>query len=110
MTEVNEVEFREAISANEVVVVQFSAPWCGPCKVLSANMPPVVAEFEGKATFIKVNVDNEAVLSAEHAIRGIPSVYIYENGVRGAKIMPGGDPTKVKEALEKVLAGAEDDF
>lgn len=110
MTEVNETEFRDIVAENKIVVVQFSADWCGPCKVLSANMPAVEADYDGKVTFIKVNVDNEAVLSAEHAIRGIPSVYIYQNGERGAKIMPGGDSSKVVEALEKVLAGTEDEF
>jgi thioredoxin 1 len=82
MTEFNRQNFEEAVQKNEVVVVDFWAPWCGPCRMLAPTMEEVANETakEGKIAIGKINVDEEGALAAAFGIRSIPSVVFIKNG------------------------------
>ena len=70
----------EVIKADQLVVVDFWASWCGPCKMLSPVMEELSKELLGKADFAKVNVDENPVLSQKYKIASIPTVLIFKNG------------------------------
>ena len=70
----------EVINAAQVVVVDFWASWCGPCKMLSPVMEELSKELLGKADFAKVNVDENPMLSQKYKIASIPTVLIFKNG------------------------------
>jgi len=70
----------EVIKAEQVVVVDFWASWCGPCKMIAPIMEELVGEMTGKANFAKVNVDENPVLSQKYQIASIPTVLIFKNG------------------------------
>lgn len=70
----------EVIKSNEVVVVDFWASWCGPCKMLAPIMEELSTEMAGKASFSKVNVDENPVLSQKYKVASIPTVIIFKNG------------------------------
>ncbi|MBQ3123969.1 MAG: thioredoxin [Clostridia bacterium] len=70
----------EVTNSDVPVLVDFWAPWCGPCQMLGPVIAEVAEEYNGKAKVCKVNVDEEAELAAQNAIVSIPTVIIFNNG------------------------------
>lgn len=71
--------FEEKIAQSETCVVDFWAPWCGPCKAISPILESVSAEA-GEDKVFKVNVDENPDLTAKFGIRGIPTLVFFKNG------------------------------
>jgi len=63
------------------VVVDFWAPWCGPCKMMAPAFAQAAASLPLKAQFLKVNTENEQTLGAQYGIRSIPTMILFKNGV-----------------------------
>ena len=73
--------FSETLKDNKVVMVDFWAPWCGPCRMLGPTIEEIKNENTNKeAVVAKVNVDKEGQLSQEFGIRGIPAVLFFKDG------------------------------
>ncbi|MDX2472839.1 MAG: thioredoxin [Candidatus Krumholzibacteria bacterium] len=70
----------EVINSDVPVLVDFWAPWCGPCKMIGPIVEELAGDFDGKAKVGKVNVDNNQDLAAKFGIRGIPTVMLFKNG------------------------------
>ncbi len=82
--EVSAESFQQQVieaSKERVVVVDFWAPWCGPCRMLTPVIEKVVASYADKVALAKVNVDQNQVLASQYAIRSIPSVKAFKDGV-----------------------------
>lgn len=94
----NKAEF-EAIKNNGVVLVDFYADWCGPCKMLGPVLEDLAKEYEGKAKIVKVNVDEISDLASEYGVMSIPNMFILKDGVVVKNIV-GYQP---KPALKQVL-------
>lgn len=73
-------ELDELVAAGGNVVCDFFANWCGPCKMLSPIMEKLSEEFGGRATFAKVDVDENGDLAASLGIFSIPDVYVFADG------------------------------
>ncbi|MBK1964155.1 thioredoxin [Campylobacter novaezeelandiae] len=63
-----------------VALVDFWAPWCGPCRMLSPVIDELANDFEGKAKICKVNTDEQGDLAAEYGVRSIPTLIFFKNG------------------------------
>ena len=63
-----------------VAIVDFWAPWCGPCRMLAPVIDELANEYEGKVAICKVNTDEEDELSAKYGIRSIPTILFMKNG------------------------------
>jgi thioredoxin len=70
----------EVIKSDVPVLVDFWAPWCGPCKMLTPTIEALATEYEGKAKVVKVNVDDNQQLAGEYGIRGIPTLMVFKDG------------------------------
>lgn len=81
VNKINDNEFSSEVINSEVpVVVDFWASWCGPCKMLAPVMEEISDELSGKVKFVKVNVDENPVVSNQYKIASIPTVMVFKNG------------------------------
>ena len=79
MKVVNTVEF-DATTKKGVVLVDFSAEWCGPCKMIGPYVDEIATEYEGKAIVGKLNVDHNPNVSMQFGIRNIPALLFFKGG------------------------------
>jgi thioredoxin 1 len=70
----------DATVASGVTMVDFWAPWCGPCRMIAPVIEELAADFEGKATIAKVNTDEQQDLAIKFGIRSIPSILFFKDG------------------------------
>ncbi|MGM0576653.1 MAG: thioredoxin [Myxococcota bacterium] len=70
----------EVLESDLPVIVDFWAPWCGPCKAIGPVLEDVAARYEGKLKVVKVNADEESALTGQFRITGIPTLIAFEGG------------------------------
>ena len=95
-------EFNNEVKAG-VVLVDFFADWCGPCKMLAPIFEEVGNEMEGKAKFIKVNVDEARDIADKFRISTIPTMIVLKNGEKKEVSVGFMPKEKIKEMVEKHL-------
>ena len=68
-------------NSDKTVLVDFWAPWCGPCKAIAPILEGLAQELGDKVQICKLNIDNNSALASEYSIRAIPTILIFKNGV-----------------------------
>ena len=78
--EITDSNFQEILAEGKPVVMDFWAPWCGPCKMVGPIIDELATEYEGKVIIGKCDVDENGDVAAEYGIRNIPTVLFFKNG------------------------------
>ncbi|MRJ06961.1 MAG: thioredoxin [Epsilonproteobacteria bacterium] len=102
--ELNRDNFVETIKNNKVVMVDFWAPWCGPCRMIAPVIEELAKEYEGRAVIAKVNTDENQDIAMEFQIRSIPTVLFFKNGELVDGLIGAAPKNMYQEKLEKLLA------
>ena len=71
---------RDVLQSAVPVLLDFWAPWCGPCKMIAPILDEVAAEFEGRLKVVKINIDENEQTPAKFGVRGIPTLMVFKNG------------------------------
>ena len=97
----NQASFNDAISNNKVVLVDFWATWCGPCKMLAPVIEQLGTQYEGKVVVGKVDTDEQPALAMQFGIMSIPTVILFKDGKeveRKVGVMPAQAYTQMLDA------------
>lgn len=105
ITELDEQSFEQEVTQSALpVVVDFYAPWCGPCKILAPVLAHFASEFQGKIKFAKLNVDDAADLASRYQITGVPTLMLFRAGQPVDAIVGLAAPKQLQAWLEGAAA------
>lgn len=98
--QITDATFGNIVKTSEIpVLVDFWAPWCGPCRAMSPVLDELSKEYEGRVRICKMNVDENPVTSQNYQVRAIPTMVLIKNG-KTVEQITGAVP---KEALKRLL-------
>jgi thioredoxin 1 len=92
----------QVLQSEKPVLVDFWAPWCGPCRAIAPVIGELAAAFGDKIKFTKCNVDNNPVTPGKYGIRSIPTLILYNNGEIVDKVIGIVAKSRLEEMLNKV--------
>ncbi|MCX7712443.1 MAG: thioredoxin [Chthoniobacterales bacterium] len=99
--EVTESEFADIVLQSSIpVLVDFWAPWCGPCRQIAPLIEDIAKQYEGKLRVVKVNVDVSPKLATEYGINAIPALFIFKGGEVHSKSVGLGSRAELVRRIE----------
>ena len=101
--EITDNNFKEILAKGTPVVIDFWAPWCGPCKMVGPIIDELAKEYEGRGIMGKCDVDENSDLPAEFGIRNIPTVLFFKDGALVDKQVGAVAKPAFVEKVEKLL-------
>ncbi|MDO4450868.1 MAG: thioredoxin [Moraxella sp.] len=93
----------DVLKSDKPVLVDFWAPWCGPCRAIAPTLEELDAEYADKFQIVKVNVDENPEISARFGIRSIPTLFVFKNGEKVDMVIGGQPKSEFVKLLDKHL-------
>ena len=103
-TFIQDNEFEELLANSETMVVDYTATWCGPCRVISPFIDRLAEEYEGRAKVFKLDLDQNKDNAKKYGIKSIPAVLIFKQGEVVEHLVGKASYDTFREALEKHLS------
>ena len=101
---IQDAEFEEKVKGNELpCLVDFWAPWCGPCKAIGPVIEELAEEFAGQVQIVKMNVDDSPATPGKFGIKAIPTLILFKNGEAVDRITGAVGKAQLKELISKAL-------
>jgi len=107
MLDVTKETFENEVLKNRLpVLVDFWAPWCGPCRIVGPSLDKLSSEYASKLKFTKLNVDDNQEIAAKFDVRGIPCMVIFKDGNEVDRIIGAYPEAELRKKIDLVLAKA----
>lgn len=107
MLELTKDAFENEVLKNKLpVLVDFWAPWCGPCRIVSPTLEKLSNEYANRLKFAKLNVDSNQELAARFDVRGIPCMIIFSKGREAGRVIGAYGEAELRKKIDLVLAEA----
>ncbi len=101
---VSDADFQtDVLGSNVPVLVDFWAPWCGPCRMVAPVVDEVAAKYEGRVKVLKLNVDDNPNSASEYGVRSIPTLLIFKDGQVADTVVGAVPASTLSTTLEKYL-------
>lgn len=100
---ITEENFDEILKSNSVVMVDFGATWCGPCKALAPVVEEIANEYEGRAAVGKADVEECPAIAGRYRIRNVPTVLFFKDGELKDKSVGGVQKKSLTDKLDALL-------
>lgn len=94
---------QDVLNAKQPVLVDFYADWCPPCQMIAPSLEALAKEYQGKAKIIKINVDENPMLSLKYGIRNIPTLMTFRNGEMVERTAGAMPKSQLAAFIEKVF-------
>jgi len=105
VVQVEDANFDADVVGSQVpVLVDFWAPWCGPCRTIAPIIETLAKEYEGKLKVAKINVDDNPLTPSRYGVRGIPNLMIFKDGIVKEQIVGAASKSRLVQAIENALA------
>jgi len=105
VTEVTDATFQtEVLSSPVPVLVDFWAPWCGPCRAIAPLLDELAGEYAGKAKIVKINVDDHQAVAQRYRVSSIPNLIVFKNGQVAQQIVGAVPKSRLSQALDTAIA------
>lgn len=105
--ELTDANFVQTVKSHPLVVVDFWAPWCGPCKMVSPVLEELASEMVGLATFGKLNVDDNPTISQQFEIQGIPTIMVFKDGEPVDGLVGAAPKQMIEARIRPYVSGAK---
>ena len=106
ITDVTDSNFQaEVLESDKPTLVDFWAPWCGPCRVIAPSLEEIASEQADKLNIVKLNVDENQETAAKYGVMSIPTLIVFKNGAPAHTIVGALPKKRLEQELEPVTAG-----